>query len=275
MSVSPLISVVMPAYNSEAHISEAIKSVVTQTYKNIELLVVDGGSTDRTELIVSKFSEGDNRVKLIHNLYDQGPAHARSTAIRCASGEYIAFIDSDDLWLECKLEIQMAHILAFGSHFSYGYYREMSSDGKSVGPLVPMYDSYDYPKALGRRGIGTLTVVIKRSRFTDDVLNLWKKSGGEDYIWWLMILKSGIHATCCATDLARYRDTENSLSKNRLYTLKSVWDMYVNALGIPIFSAILYYSSYVIDSGFRKAYLLIMKLIAYIKKRIDAFSIVP
>lgn len=255
MNERPLISVVMPAFNSEAHIREAINSVINQTYRNIELLVADGGSRDNTQFIVTELSRQDSRVKFIHNVGDQGPAHARSTAIRCARGEFVAFLDADDLWLEDKLEVQFSHVLETGAVFSFSQYREMSSDGSCVGPLVPMYDSYGYVGALCRRGIGTLTVLIKRSLFTDDVLNVWRRAGGEEYIWWLLILRKGVHAKCCKFDLARYRDTEGSLSKNQVYTLKSVWNMYKKVLGLGTLPALVCYLSYFLDSAIRKVYL--------------------
>lgn len=255
MNEGPLVSVVMPAFNSAVHIKEAINSVISQTYKNIELLVADGGSRDGTELVVTEMSRTDSRIKFIHNVNDQGPAHARSTAIRCARGDYIAFLDADDLWLSNKIEIQLGYALATGADFSFSYYREMSNDGQSIGPLVPMCDSYGYIKALCRRGIGTLTVLVRRSLFTDDILSVWRRAGGEEYIWWLLILKNGVRATCCKIDLARYRDTENSLSKNQLYTLKSVWNMYRNVLGLQALPALFCYVSYFFDSAIRKIYL--------------------
>ena len=98
MNDKPLISIITPSLNSGIFIKEAINSVSAQTYKNWELLIVDGGSTDDTIKIIKKYADQDPRIKLIENLNDRGTSQARSFGIKKSKGDYLAFIDSDDIW---------------------------------------------------------------------------------------------------------------------------------------------------------------------------------
>jgi len=115
-----------------------------------------------------------------------------------------------------------------------------------------MRESYNYRQALKHRGIGTLTVMIERELLSEDVISVWRRAGGEEYLWWLLILRKGVTACLVDKDLARYRDTTGSLSKNWMYTLCSVWNMYRTDLALPVAQAIWDFCSYFIDSAIRK-----------------------
>lgn len=247
-----LVTVVMPAFDSGRHIEQAIQSVLSQSYSNWELLVVDGGSIDATRNIVRAYARIDHRIKLIENINDCGPAHARCTGIRGGMGDYIAFLDADDYWLPNKLQEQIGFMTANCENFCYSHYRSVSNDGTQVGCLVPMRFEFDFQAGLRHRGIGTLTVVIRRDLLTDDVISIWRKAGGEELLWWLLILKKGGRARLLPKDLARYRDTAGSLSKNRIYTLRSVWNMYRHDIGLGRFETASHYVSYLFDSAIRK-----------------------
>lgn len=246
------ISVVMPSFNSERHIGDAIRSLLKQTYSSFELIVVDGGSKDRTRTIVSQFALADPRVKLLENANDKGPAHARCIGIRASDGEFVAFLDADDYWLPSKLEEQVCFMRAQDVSFSYTLYRRVSDSGSSVGCVIPMRVRYDFHSALRHRGIGTLTVMLRRELLTEDIIARWMRAGGEEYLWWLLILKKGATARLLNADLARYRDTASSLSKNQIYTLKSVWRMYRDDIGLGVVEAANHYASYFVDSAIRK-----------------------
>jgi len=117
--VRDLISVVMPAYNSEAFIPEAIESVIGQTYTNWELIIVDDGSTDNTSQIVAGYKEADNRIRYFFQ-NNSGPAVARNKGIKESRGKYIAFLDSDDIWYLDKLEKQMNFLFCHPGYVVYG-----------------------------------------------------------------------------------------------------------------------------------------------------------
>ena len=100
--IDDLVSIIMPAYNAEKYIEEAIESVLKQTYRNWELIIVNDCSIDATEQIVKKYQEQDERIKFHSLTENQGVANARNTALQNAVGRYIAFLDSDDMWLPEK-----------------------------------------------------------------------------------------------------------------------------------------------------------------------------
>lgn len=258
----PLVSIIVPSFNSAAHVGSAIASVQAQTYPHWELLVVDGGSRDATRQIVERAAAQDGRIRFIPNPNDQGPAHARATAIRQARGAFVAFLDADDLWLPGKLLAQLNFMQQRGVRFSYTRYRSMSADGAAVGCLVPMRSRFDFSSAIRRRGIGALTVMVARELLADDVISVWRRAGGEDSLWWFLILRKGAKAHLLDEDLARYRDTAGSLSKSRFRTLRTVWSMYRVELGLPVHRAAWDYLSYFVDSAIRKTRLKICFLIS-------------
>src|ERR1044071_7783966 len=102
----PLVSVIMPAYNAERYIAASVRSVLAQTYQNWELIIVDDGSTDGTAAVAKSFAEADGRVRYVYQPNGR-LGNARNTGIRHARGPLIAFLDSDDLWMERKLELQL------------------------------------------------------------------------------------------------------------------------------------------------------------------------
>jgi teichuronic acid biosynthesis glycosyltransferase TuaG len=252
MSQAPIVSVVMPAFNSARFIEASIDSVFNQELQEWELLVVDGGSSDGTREIVARYSAADARVRLIPNPDDKGPAHARSTGVREARGEYIAFLDGDDLWLRTKLSNQILFMRSTGIDFSYTQYRTMNSQGTEVSCAISMHRQYNYPSYLFLRGIGCSTVVIKRNLFSEEILNTYGLWHGEDTLWWLKIFRSGVSARGVFEPLVLYRDAEGSLSKHRLRNQSSVWRIYRDDFLLsPVFASVAY-ASYLADVTLRR-----------------------
>ena len=249
--MNPLVSIVIPSFNSGHHISDCIDSIKKQSFKDWELLVVDGGSTDHTINLVNIYIDSDPRIKLIINDNDCGPAHARANGIRSALGEYIAFIDADDLWLPEKLELQVSLMEKYNYLFTYTLYRQISVDGLSLSPVLTARKSYAYPEYLGCRGIGNLTVLAKRNLFTRDILDTFKYRA-EDTLWWLLIMKTGVTAYLVPQVLAYYRITPGSLSSQRLKNQSAVWNAYRHVIGLGVLVCSFYYASYIVDVLLRK-----------------------
>ena len=128
MIVDPLISIITPSYFSENHIEDCILSVLSQTYSNWEMFIVDGESRDSTVQIVNQYLQKDDRIKLINNPNDDGPAQARAHGLKIANGDYLAFIDSDDLWLPEKLQSQVEFMVQNNYSFTYTRYRKLMKD---------------------------------------------------------------------------------------------------------------------------------------------------
>lgn len=129
-----LVSIIMPTYNSSRFIEETIKSVLVQTYVNWEIVIVDNGSTDDTLDRVRNFN--DDRIHIFINEKNRGQAYSRNRAIEESKGKYIAFLDSDDIWVKDKLEIQLKFMEDNGSHACYSNYIEMDESGKETGAMV-------------------------------------------------------------------------------------------------------------------------------------------
>ena len=136
MESQPLVSVVMPCYNTEKYIATSIESVINQTYTNWELIITDGPSSDNTVSIVKKYCEQDPRIRLIIPKQHQGIAEARHTCIQNAKGDLLAFLDSDDIWVSDKLEKQVPFMMSHNYAFTYGNYEILNSDGSLAGKVI-------------------------------------------------------------------------------------------------------------------------------------------
>jgi len=211
---NPLVSIIMPAYNAEKFISKSIESVLQQTYQNWELLVVNDGSKDNTSSVVSSFH--DARIKLIEQV-NGGVSKARNTGITNSTGEFIAFLDSDDLWLKDKLEIQVKYLMKNQNIvLSYGDYLSFIEDRKIIEnkQLYPFKIKDLKKRLLVFNFIATLTVMVK-----SDVL---KATGGfdtelfgpEDWDLWIKISQKG-SIGYIKENLAMYREHEGGISKNK------------------------------------------------------------
>ncbi len=247
----PRVSVIMPTFNSCKHIEEAIHSVLNQTYKNLELLVIDGGSTDTTIKLISKISSHDNRLVYVNNTNDAGPAHARQVGIETSKGEYIAFLDADDYWLPEKIERQLKFMQNNNFKFSYTGYRSVDEDGNNLSCPIIMKESYNLRRGLMHRGIGILTVMIERRILSKDVI-CSRSHFAEDYFWWLLILNNGYVAHHLDIDSARYRNSKNSRSSNIYAHQLSLWRIYRGALSINFTKAIFYYTYYLLNTSVNK-----------------------
>ena len=123
------VSVIIPCFNAAEYISDTIHSVLLQTHSNYEILIVDGGSTDGTVDILNGLSQRNEKIKIIHNENDQGPAHSRLLGIEHAIGQFIAFLDADDLWHAEKLEIQISNMIRNDLDFTFTDYMKIPDDG--------------------------------------------------------------------------------------------------------------------------------------------------
>ena len=197
-----LVSIITPNYNCAQFISDTIKSVQAQTYLNWELLIQDDCSTDGTVEEVLLFAENDSRIKYECNQKNSGAAITRNNALRRAKGRWIAFLDSDDLWLPEKLEHQLKFMVENKYAFSYTGYKEMDNDCKDTGVFI-----YG-PKHVSKFGMyafcwpGCLTVMYDRE--TVGLLQIFDIKKNNDYAMWLKVCRK---ADCYRLDevLAKYR----------------------------------------------------------------------
>lgn len=238
-----LISIIMAAYNAENTIRQAVESVLAQTYKNFELVVVNDCSKDKTSEIVRSFS--DPRVKLIENEVNSGVSKTRHTGVLAASGDWIAILDSDDMWTPDKLEKQVclqqntnAELLYTGSAF-------IKADGTRIDWVLPVPTVLDYRKLLQQNLLSNSSSLVKKDLFLQN--ETMDDSMHEDFACWLKILKSGRRAYGVNEPLLIYRLTPTSKSGNKLHAARMNWNTY-RAVGIDVFSAFYYMIRYTISS---------------------------
>lgn len=217
----PLVSIIMPAYNSEKFISESIESVIAQTYQNWELLITDDQSTDNTKKIVEQYCSTDTRVKFFVNKENGGAGVARNNSITHAKGRYIAFLDSDDLWLPSKLEKQIAFMLKHNYALTYTSYQKFIG-GSYLGVVTPPL-STSYSKLLSSNVIGCLTAIYDTEIVGKQFMPLIRKR--QDMGLWLKVLKITPKAYCFPEVLSFYR-IDSGMSKNKFEMLKWQWKLY-------------------------------------------------
>jgi len=211
--VKNLVSIITPVYNSEIFLSETTKSVFNQTYTNWEWILIDDCSTDNSWDILNELSERDSRVKIYKNTKNLKSGITRNIAIKKAEGNYIAFLDSDDLWHKDKLAIQIPFMQKnnyFFSHTSYGYIDE---EGNKIKSTLHVSIEVSYKQLLKRTEISCLTAIYNANKIGKFYMS--EHARKQDYALWLKILKSGIKSYGIDQELAYYRQVSNSATSNK------------------------------------------------------------
>lgn len=222
MMVNDLVSIIMPAYNAESYIASAIDSILNQSYQNWELLVVNDASADTTGKIVQEIQKKDPRITLLTNAANMGIAGSRNVALENAKGRFIAFLDSDDLWLPEKLDTQLAFMVESGAAITYSGYTRIDEHGKYLGTVKPP-KLVSYDDLLKSNHIGNLTGVYDCESLGKEYFKRFKH---EDYIAWLNLLKRTAYAHGLPQELAQYRVYSGSTSSNKLKTISWQWRIY-------------------------------------------------
>lgn len=239
---SDLVSIITPAYNAAHFISDTIESVLCQSYQNWELIIVDDKSRDSTGDIVKEYQGRDSRIKYIEHDVNKGPAGARNTGLENAQGRYIAFLDSDDIWKQEKLQKQIDFMSKNNCGFCFSSYRRMSEDGSRVSKPLNIPAEIRYEDLLKNTTIGTLTVVLDK-KLTGKIYAP-ENVGYDDFAMWLYILKKGLVAKGIKEDLALYRIMNKSISSNKIRAARWVWNILVKHEKLPRLKALMLLSYY-------------------------------
>ncbi|WP_297520183.1 glycosyltransferase family 2 protein [uncultured Clostridium sp.] len=236
-----LISIVMPVYNASEFIAESIDSIMIQTYKKWELILVDDCSVDESPEIIKKYTV-DNRIKYIKLEKNSGAAVARNIGLATAKGRYIAFLDSDDIWNKEKLDKQLKFMKEKRVGFTFTEYSLMDESGQSLNKIMKVHDIIDYKYLLGNTIIGCSTVVIDREIIGD--VKMPNIRSRQDGATWLKILREGNNAYGIAECLTKYRIVKNSVSRNKIKAAKKIWYVYREIEHLNLFVAMKYFMLY-------------------------------
>ena len=239
----------MPAYNCEKYIEAAIRSVMAQTYTDWELIVLDDGSGDGTREIIECLAAEDERIRPMPNEKNMGVAKTRNRGIDNSRGEFIALLDSDDIWHSDKLDLQIKKMQADNADLCYCSYAIIDSDGIKVKEDYKVPESVDFKVLLRENYIGCSTVIISKKvlnerRFMTDYYH-------EDYVLWLELLRDGIKAAGCVDVLAEWRLIRNSRSFDKRRSASNRWDIYRKHLGLSRIHSLCLFVAYAFN-GIKK-----------------------
>lgn len=246
--ILPLISIIMPAYNAEKYILSSVESVISQTFKNWELIVIDDGSKDNTMEILKKIKDTDNRIRLIENETNMGVSLTRNRGIEIARSEWIAFLDSDDLWSPFKLEKQLLIAQKNDAEFVFSGASYINESSKPFNGIfeVPSIVTFD---SLKKQNVISCSSVLLKRYFFDDV-KMENDQLHEDYVVWLKILKSGCIAHGINEPLLIYRLSTKSKSGNKLKSVSMTYRVF-RFIGINPIQSAYFTSRHIIGSFFK------------------------
>lgn len=230
-----LVSIVMPSYNSAKYVKDSIESVLNQTYTNWELLIVDDCSKDQTVEIIKSFK--DERIRLFQNPTNSGAAISRNRALREAKGKWIAFLDSDDIWLPNKLEGQLKFMIDNNYSFTYTDYR-ICLNGKWENVIHTSPNKINFRKIKKYCYFSTITVIYDASKV--GLIQIGDIRKNNDYAMWLKALQKvdAYRYSKCLSYYIKHNDSITSGSKFKL--IKWHYVLFKNECGYgKIHSAIL------------------------------------
>lgn len=240
---SNLVSIIVPAYCASNHIEETIKSVISQTYCDWEMIIIDDCSSDNTCNLVEYWCEKDTRIKLYHMPVNSGPAATRNMGLENANGRWIAFLDSDDYWLPQKLKISIEFAVKNNAAIIFTGFKRINADGSKVGKYISVPNTLNYNDFLGNTAIATSTVLIDKEKFSDIRM---QSVYYDDFVCFLEILKAGFLAYGLDEDLMRYRVINGSISRNKLRSALEVWNVYRKIERLSLSLSIRSFTSYAI-----------------------------
>tara|TARA_B100000686_G_C16652543_1_gene896380 strand:+ start:422 stop:1192 length:771 start_codon:yes stop_codon:yes gene_type:complete len=218
------VEIILPNYNSESYLEETIDSIQKQTFENWKLTIVDGNSNEETQKILNNYKQ-DPKINIIFLKERKSAGFCRNLALRNSESDYIAFIDSDDIWDKEKLSKQIDFMLKNKYYFTYTNYLPFKSekDKKKMTEIKPE-KYFSFEKFIRNTSIATSTMIIKRSIIGN--IEFTNTKICEDYFFKCQILKKIEYAYCLPENLMKYRIRKDSLQSNKIRNLYWIW--YIN-----------------------------------------------
>lgn len=224
MEQNPVVSIIIPVHNAGKYIRYTIESVISQTYDNWELILVNDCSEDDSVSVINEYAN-DQRIILINLPTNMKAAGARNIGIDSARGRYITFLDADDIWLPLKLEKEIAFIEEKDCAFAYTAYEFGDENAIGTGRIVKVMPVLTYKKALSRTIIFTSTVMFDTKKIDKSLIHMPEVPSEDTATWW-QVLRNGYNAYGLEEVLTIYRRPQTSLSSNKMVALKRIWNLY-------------------------------------------------
>ncbi len=247
----PFFSIIIPAFNADSTIANALESIVEQTFTNYEVIIINDCSTDNTNTIITQYKKKIPQFHVIENQQNIGVAESRNKGITFSKGMYIAFLDSDDIWHRKKLSAQAQCIRDTSCDICCTSYNFIDASDKHIKNPYMTISEIKYEDLLKENYIGLSTAVVNKSLF-----NSYKMSNEyyhEDYALWLQLVKSGAKVVGLNEVLVSYRVSKNTRSSNKLLAAVERFKIYRKQEKISFISSVKYIILYTIN-GLRKYY---------------------
>lgn len=248
LGMHPIVTVIMPTYNSANTVEQSIESVLYQTMPDFELIIIDDGSQDKTFDIISEFAKRDLRIKILKNDCNIGVAATRNRALEIANGKYIAFLDSDDIWAKEKLKRQIVRLKETDGDICFTSYGFVNSKGMPIRRaeyIVPL--KTDYHGMLRENVIGLSTTLVKQDALKGTKFD--SRWFHEDYALWLTLLRTGRTAWGLQDVLVTYRT--GGRSSNKINVAKNRWKIYREHENFSVIRSMHYFFCYAFN-GIKK-----------------------
>lgn len=245
--VDGLVSVITPVYNAGEVVGQTLESVFSQTYKNIEIILVDDCSSDNSEEVIKNYCGEHSEIVYFRQPTNYGAGVARNKALELARGQYVAFLDADDIWYPSKIEKQLSLLNKKNGSFSFTAIEMIDKDGNVVKKKRRVKEEINYKFLLKNTMIATSTVLIDRTKLGDFRMPL--RRGGQDYATWLMLLRDGTIAYGINEALEQYRvGNKNSLAGKKSRSIRQVWEIQTQQEHINKFSALININCFVFNA---------------------------
>lgn len=238
------VSVIIPVYNSSKYILECVDSVLNQTYKNLEIIIIDDKSQDNSVEIIKQIN--DKRIILIEQPNNLGVALTRNRGIEVSTGSYICFIDSDDKWKTKKIEKQLKFMNKKNCAFSYTGYEFADKNCIPNGKKVFVPNKISYNEALKNTTISTITVMFDMEKLSKEDIYMENIKSEDTACWW-KVLKKVKYAYGLNEILSYYRKVPKSLSSNKFKAIIRTWNLYKHE-NINIVKRIYYFMHYIVNA---------------------------
>ena len=238
----------MPSYNSELFIKETINSILMQSYENWELLITDDCSTDNTVSLIEDVMANENRIKLFVLTENSGAAIARNNSIEKASGKYIAFCDSDDLWFPNKLFTQINFLIMHDLAFTFSGYKICNELDDIIGEKSAI-ETLTYNEIIRNNYVGCLTAIYDTQKLEKIYMPLLRNR--QDWGLWIKIMEK-VRSTKAITDpLAVYRYRNESISSNKIKMIKYTWLIYFKVLRFGVLKSMYFTFIYLLKKSIK------------------------